>query len=251
MRRYGAELPPFISIVQYPGRPVILGTKKTPVLKAVWGISWEKRGTDPISILCPLPKNFSIVLFEELFWECQRSRSSTFQSPLPFGVAAQAVFWSLKRASKAHLKGSRRGPKNALFAIGAACYRTEKARIPQKCRAKCREQCREEGNCWGGLLGAVLFLCFSKESGLPALLPAVPPSGPLLPGTVPGTLPGTFGGFGLSQSCSRRPRLQLLIPKRSFAWSSWFDLFMGIQILSLCWVGTASGPFLENNFHPP
>ena len=28
------------------------------------------------------------------------------------------------------------------------------------------------------------------------------------PGTVPGTLSGTFGWFGLSQSCSRRPRLQ-------------------------------------------
>ena len=26
--RYGAELPPFISIVRYPGRPVILGTEE-------------------------------------------------------------------------------------------------------------------------------------------------------------------------------------------------------------------------------
>ena len=28
--RRGAELPPFISIVQYPGRPVILGMEKVP-----------------------------------------------------------------------------------------------------------------------------------------------------------------------------------------------------------------------------
>ena len=38
--------------------------------------------------------------------------------------------------------------------------------------------------------------------------PGTAPSSPLFPGTLPGTLPSTFGGFGLSQSCSRRSRLQ-------------------------------------------
>ena len=45
----------------------------------------------------------------------------------------------------------------------------------------------------GGLMEAVQFLCFSKETGLPALLPAVPPA----PGTLPNTLPGTFGDLGV------------------------------------------------------
>ena len=35
------------------------------------------------------------------------------------------------------------------LAIRAACYRTEKAQIPQKCRGGCWEDCREEGDCWG------------------------------------------------------------------------------------------------------
>ena len=45
--RYGAELPPFISIVRYPGRPVILGVEKMlgqmkPFL--VRGCSWKFSG---------------------------------------------------------------------------------------------------------------------------------------------------------------------------------------------------------------
>ena len=62
----------------------------------------------------------------------------------------------------------------------------------------------------GGLLGAASSLRLSKESGLPTLLRAVLPAVPFFPGTLPSTLPGTFGGFGLSQSCSRQPRLQSL-----------------------------------------
>ena len=33
--------------------------------------------------------------------------------------------------------------------ITAACYRTEKAQIPKKCRGECWEECREIGDCWG------------------------------------------------------------------------------------------------------
>ena len=57
----------------------------------------------------------------------------------------------------------------------------------------------------GGLLGAVLFCCFSKENGLPALLPAVPPAVPFFQALFPTLSPQHFWGFGLPLSCSRRP----------------------------------------------
>ena len=66
--------------------------------------------------------------------------------------------------------------------LAAACYKTKQAQIP-----------RSAGDGAGKsaglrrLLGAVPFLCFSKESGLPALLPAVP-FFPLFPAPSPALL---------------------------------------------------------------
>ena len=64
---------------------------------------------------------------------------------------------------------------------GAASYRTEKARIPQKCRGEWREQCQEQGCCLGG--------CWEQSP---------------FSRHCPRHSPRHFGGFGLSQSCNRR-----------------------------------------------
>ena len=50
----------------------------------------------------------------------------------------------------------------------------------------------------GGLLGAVPFLCFSTETGLPALLPAVPPAVPFFPALFPALSPALFGIWAFS-----------------------------------------------------
>ena len=50
----------------------------------------------------------------------------------------------------------------------------------------------------GGLLGAVPFLCFSKETGLPALLPAVPPAVPFFPALFPALSPALLGIWAIS-----------------------------------------------------
>ena len=82
--------------------------------------------------------------------------------------------------------------------IGAACYRTEKAQIPQKCWGECREKGDSWRDCWEQ--------CW--EDGFVRKRNGTVPSCPPFPGTLPSTLPSTFGGFGLSQSCSRRLRSQ-------------------------------------------
>ena len=75
---------------------------------------------------------------------------------------------------------------------------------PQKFRGECWKECREKGGLLGGLLGTVLGgqSCWEKQRN----------------GTVPSSPPSYwhssqhshrhFWGFGLSQSCSRRPRSQ-------------------------------------------
>ena len=88
------------------------------------------------------------------------------------------------------------------FVIWAACYRTEKARIRNPTKVPGRVLGRVPGK-WGlmeGLLGAVPFLCFSKESGLPASLPAVLsavlPAVPLFPALFPALSPAPLWDSG-------------------------------------------------------
>ena len=62
-----------------------------------------------------------------------------------------------------------------------------------------------------GTAGSSAGRPLSSENQRNGTAPSSPPSSPLFPGTLRSTLPGTcFRGLGLSQSCSRRPRLQLL-----------------------------------------
>ena len=61
-----------------------------------------------------------------------------------------------------------------------------------------------------GTAGSSAVSLFFQRKRPPGTAPSSATSSPLFPGTVPGTLPSTFGGFGLYQSCSRRPRSTLV-----------------------------------------
>ena len=119
----------------------------------------------------------------------------------------------IKYPEKDHLDGCKMDSPNLHFltpkpiAIGA-CYRTEKARAPQKCRGECRGTVPGKIGLLWGLRGAVPFLCFSKKRSLPALLPAGPPAVPFFQTLFPTLFPALLGDPEISQSCSRRPRLQ-------------------------------------------
>ena len=53
-------------------------------------------------------------------------------------------------------------------AIRAACCRTEKPRIPQKCRGECWEECREKEECWGDCWEQCCFSVFFQRKWPPS-----------------------------------------------------------------------------------
>ena len=113
----------------------------------------------------------------------------------PFG---KPPFWQSRRAEgkyhpTVHLALREPAEEGTDFrtrvAIGTACYRTEKARIPQKCWGECWEECREKGDCWedcweqcreAGFSGKTEKRHCSQQSAqqafFPALFPALSPA---------------------------------------------------------------------------
>ena len=100
----------------------------------------------------------------------------------------------------AHFRLGKKAPtvsNQASLGIPATCYRTENAQIPKSAGESAGKSAGKRG-LLGRLLGAVPFLCFSKETGLPALLPAVPPAVPFFPALFPALSPALLGIWAFS-----------------------------------------------------
>ena len=95
----------------------------------------------------------------------------------------------------------------AHFAIGTACYKTGKARTPQSAGESAGKSAGKKGTA-GRTAGTSAGRLLSLEKQRNGTTPSSPPSSPLFPGTLPSALLSPCGGFGLSQSCSRRSPLQ-------------------------------------------
>ena len=101
--------------------------------------------------------------------------------------------------------------------IGTTCYRTEKAESPKSAGESAGKSAGKKGTA-GRTAGSSAGRPVSLEKQRNGIAPSSLPSSPLLPGTPPSTLPSTFGGLRLSQSCSRRSRLQPMAPDARMLW---------------------------------
>ena len=111
-------------------------------------------------------------------------------------------------------------------AIGTACYRTEKARIPPKVLGIVLGGVPGKRGLLGALLGAVPFLCFSRESGLPALLPAVLPAVLFFPALFPALSPALLGDSGFLSPVAGGPDYNF------WGWSICSERHFGFVIVS-------------------
>ena len=106
-------------------------------------------------------------------------------------------------------KGSSTWKAPSRLGILAACYRTEEAQMLQKCRGECWEECREKGTA-GRFLGEAVHVWLLCQNCLPALPPAVHLFQQCTSSRHSSQhSPRHFWGFGLPQSCSRRPGFQV------------------------------------------
>ena len=83
-----------------------------------------------------------------------------------------------------------------------------KPKSPKSAGESAGKSAGKRGTAGGTVGNSAVPLLFLRQNRPPGTVPSSPHSSPPFFGTLPSTLPSTFGGFGLSQSCSRRPRSQ-------------------------------------------